>query len=196
VATISYTTPTPPATTYKVLHLRDLDIAGTPAAPTGKLDLTNNMLIWDYEGASPAQAQIRNWIKAGRGAEGGFEPPWNGNGITSSTAALHNSSRTIGYADNGELPLGAYVVFYGHNVDNTTVLVRYTIVGDFNLDGVVDDADVTVLSVTYAPGVPNPYWSLGDADYNGFVDEADSTIIGAFYDPTWDLDEDATEENP
>ena len=87
-------------------------------------------------------------------------------------------------------------MFYGHNVDNTTVLVRYTIVGDFNLDGVVDDNDVTIQGATYAAGVPQAFWSYGDADYNGFVDDDDVTVIGAFYDPTSDLDEDATAQNP
>ena len=98
------------------------------------------------------EAQIRNWISAGRGGPG-LSPTWNGNGITSSTAATRTSSRSVGYADNGSLPLMSYAVFMGQNVDGTSVLVRYTVWGDTNLDGIVDDDDVTVQSAFYAPGV-------------------------------------------
>src|SRR6185503_10534357 len=54
---------------------------------------------------------------------------------------------------------------------------------DANLDGVVNDDDVTIVNATYAPGVPQPSWALGDFDYNGFVDNDDVTLLGAFYDP-------------
>jgi hypothetical protein len=68
-------------------------------------------------------------------------------------------------------------------VDESSVLIRYTRTGDANLDGVVNDDDVTILGASYAPGVPNPNWALGDFDYNGFVDDDDVTLLGAFYDP-------------
>jgi hypothetical protein len=61
--------------------------------------------------------------------------------------------------------------------------VRLTRTGDANLDGVVNDDDVTILGATYAPGVPQPHWALGDFDYNGFVDDDDVTLLGALYDP-------------
>lgn len=194
VATVAFTTPTPPATTYKVLHLRNLTIAGTATQPTGKLDLTNNALILDYTGSSP-EVQIRQWIIAGRGGPG-MNPTWTGNGITSSTAAANPGGRSLGYGDNGSLPLGAYLVFMGQSVDNTTVLVRYTVWGDTNLDGTVNDDDVTVVGASYAPSQANPSWANGDLDYNGFVDDDDVTVIGILYDPLWDIDEDATPQDP
>ena len=63
------------------------------------------------------------------------------------------------------------------------VLARYTRTGDANLDGVVNDDDVTIVGATYAPGVAKPSWALGDFDYNGFVDDDDVTLLGVFYDP-------------
>jgi hypothetical protein len=69
-------------------------------------------------------------------------------------------------------------------VDETSVLIAFTRTGDANLDGVVNDDDVTIVSASYAPGVPQPSWALGDFDYNGFVDDDDVTLLGAFYDPT------------
>jgi hypothetical protein len=89
----------------------------------------------------------------------------------------------LGYADNASLPLGPYTTFHGATVDDTSVLIAYTRTGDANLDGVVNDDDVTIIGATYAPGVPNPHWALGDFDYNGFVDDDDVTLLGAFYDP-------------
>jgi hypothetical protein len=67
-------------------------------------------------------------------------------------------------------------------VDNSTIIARYTVTGDANLDGKVDDDDITILGGFYAPGTPNAHWANGDADYNGFVDDDDVTLFGAFYD--------------
>ena len=47
----------------------------------GKLDLTNNALIWDYVSSSPMDS-IRSLVH-----EGFNSGAWTGNGITSSTAA-------------------------------------------------------------------------------------------------------------
>jgi hypothetical protein len=69
-------------------------------------------------------------------------------------------------------------------VEDNSVLLAVTRTGDANLDGVVDDDDVTVVGASYAPGVANPHWALGDFDYNGFVDDDDVTLLGAFYDPS------------
>jgi hypothetical protein len=162
-----------------------LSIAGG-TTPTATLDLTNNAAVIDYTGANPV-ATIRQQILAGRGGPG-FGAPWTGPGITSSTVATINvtesESRSVAYADNAALPLGPYANFRGQAVDNTSVLLVHTRTGDATLDGVVNDDDVTIISATYAPGVPQPEWALGDFDYNGFVDDDDVTLLGVFYDPS------------
>jgi hypothetical protein len=159
-----------------------LSIAGD-ATPTATLDLANNAAIVDYTGASPVTA-IRAQILAGRGGAG-LGKTWNGQGITSNAAAsAEPESRSLGYAENATLPLGAYANFHGQAVDNTSVLIAFTRTGDANLDGVVNDDDVTILSASYAPGVAGASWATGDFDYNGFVDDDDVTLLGAFYDPS------------
>ncbi|MEX2139475.1 MAG: PEP-CTERM sorting domain-containing protein [Pirellulales bacterium] len=158
-----------------------LSIAGD-AAPTAKLDLANNAAVVNYTGASPA-ATIRQQILTGRGGSG-LGNTWNGLGITSSTAAAAApESRSIGYAENSALPLGPYTNLRGQPVDATSVLMAFTRTGDANLDGIVNDDDVTIVGATYAPGVAQPSWALGDFDYNGFVDDDDVTLLGVFYDP-------------
>jgi hypothetical protein len=158
-----------------------LAIAGGDT-PTATFDITGNAAIVNYTGTSPA-ATIRAQILAGRGGPG-FAVTWTGQGITSSTAATDPVSRSVGYAENSALPLGPYATFRDEAVDETSILMAFTRTGDANLDGMVNDDDVTILGATYAPGVPQPSWALGDFDYNGFVDDDDVTLLGAFYDPS------------
>jgi hypothetical protein len=154
--------------------------------PTAQLDLGNTAIVVDHSVTSPA-ATVRQQIVAGRGGSG-LDANWNGQGITSSAAATVNAtdpeSRSIGYAENGNLPLGPYTDFRGEAVDDTSLLIAFTRTGDANLDGVVNDDDVTIVGATYAPGVAQASWALGDFDYNGFVDDDDVTLLGAFYDPS------------
>jgi hypothetical protein len=61
--------------------------------------------------------------------------------------------------------------------------MSYTRTGDANLDGVVNNDDVTIVGANYAPGFARPRWDLGDFDYNGFVDNDDVTLLGVYYNP-------------
>jgi hypothetical protein len=159
-----------------------LSIAGD-ATPTAKLDLANNAAIVDYTGTSPV-ATIRQQITAGRGGPG-LGKTWNGQGITSNAAAAAAAeSRSVGYAENSALPLGAYTNFRGQTVDNTSVLMAFTRTADANLDGIVNDDDVTIVGASYAPATAGASWATGDFDYNGFVDDDDVTLLGVFYDPS------------
>jgi hypothetical protein len=162
-----------------------LSVAGG-ATPTAKLDVNNNAAIVNYSGTSPL-ATVRSQIVAGRGGPG-FGGTWSGQGITSTAAAAANAteaeSRSVAIVENGALPLGPYTTFAGQPVDNTSLLIAFTRTGDANLDGVVNDDDVTIVGASYAPGVAQASWALGDFDYNGFVDDDDVTLLGVFYDPS------------
>jgi hypothetical protein len=177
----------PNGTAESTSVVRTLEIEGG-AMPSGRLDVTNNSAIVDYSTTSRSpELDIRSLLISGRGGAG-LGKPWNGNGITSSAAATANAtepeSRSVGYAYNGELPLGSYTTFHGQPVDDSSILIAYTRTGDANLDGVVNDDDVTILGAKYAPGVSQLRWAWGDFDYNGFVDDDDVTLLGAFYDPS------------
>ena len=132
--------------------VNSLSIAGG-ASPTGKLDITNNPVVLDYSGASPVSS-VREQIIAGRGGPG-LGKPWNGNGITSSQVqadvATSPNSMSVGYAENSALPLMSYTNFRGQPVDSTAVLIAYTRTGDANLDGVVNDDDVTIVGANLRP---------------------------------------------
>jgi hypothetical protein len=158
-----------------------LAIAGTATAPTAQLDV-NGAVVVDYSGTSPL-ATIRSQILAGRGGVG-LGATWAGQGITSSAAAAAEpEARSVGFAENATMPLGSYTMFHNQPVDDTSILIAHTRTGDANLDGVVNDNDVTIVGATYSPGTPQASWALGDFDYNGFVDDDDVTLLGVFYDP-------------
>jgi VCBS repeat-containing protein len=160
-------------------------------------DIANNALVVDYAGASPLAA-IRQRIISGRGGSG-LGGSWNGTGITSVAVRQTNladpESRSIGYAENASLPLGAYTTFRGVAVDDTSVLIAYTFTADANLDGVVNDADATVLGASYDPTRANAVWALGDFDYNGIVDDSDATLLGVLYQPEGDSPTEQSGEN-
>jgi hypothetical protein len=150
---------------------------------TSTLDITDQALIIDYTGTSPL-ATIRQYIFSGRGGAG-LGATWAGTGIASSTVAdwnaAHPEERSVGYAENSQLPLGAYGTFRNVAVDNTSILIAYTRTGDINLDGVVNDDDVTVIGFFYAPTTPNDRWAQGDIDFDGFVENDDVTLVNAFF---------------
>jgi hypothetical protein len=160
-------------------------ITSLTASPSSTLDIGNGAIVINYGGATPVAA-MRARILAGRGGPG-LGASWTGAGITSSAAAQANATDpeawSVGYAENAALPLGAYASFRGVTVDATSVLIAYTRTGDANLDGLVNDDDVTIVGATYAPATAQAHWALGDFDYNGFVADDDVTLLGVFYQP-------------
>jgi hypothetical protein len=161
-------------------------ITGLSLATGATLDLGNGAIVLDYSGQSPVEL-VREKIISGRTRAGLGEGTWTGTGITSSAAAAANQvnseTRAVGYAENSLLPLGAYTTYRGVPVDDTSLLITFTRTGDANLDGWVNDDDVTILGATYNPFALNPDWAQGDFDYNGRIEDDDVTVIGSFYDP-------------
>jgi hypothetical protein len=122
---------------------------------TGQLDLTNNRLAISYAaGNSPANA-IRSYLVTGynNGA-------WNGPGISSSAAG---GSHALGFADSADGVVSGLAA--------NTVIVKFTRVGDLNLDGVVNFTDLLILAQHY--GQPTSKWDQGDLNYDGMVNFAD-----------------------
>jgi hypothetical protein len=148
------------------------------------LDINVNALMVNYSGDNTETA-IRDKILEGRGGVGIGRGRWTGTGIISGIAAANNAQSpevwSIGYANNGSLPLGAYTTYRGQPLDSTAVVIAFTVTGDANLDGKVDDNDVTIVSSNYNLQAASPNWSRGDFDFNGFVSDDDITLLGAIY---------------
>ncbi|HZZ42829.1 MAG TPA: family 43 glycosylhydrolase [Tepidisphaeraceae bacterium] len=108
------------ATSNSLLSVTSLSIIGG-----GNLDLADDFLIINYTGASPSAA-IRALLLSGHNG---------GAGITSSAA---NLSTEIGYAEASDLGL---TTWDSQTVDSTTLLLKVVPAGDTNLDGRVDADD-------------------------------------------------------
>jgi hypothetical protein len=179
-SSVAYMAPST-APNYRALAVKTLAIS-----TYGVLDVANNGLIIDFEEGNSPEAQVRDWLVAGRGGVGIGEGTWDGWGITSSTAAAMNAapsggeSRSIGYGVNMEMPLGSTSAFLGQTVDLTSVLIRFTITADLDLNGMVNDDDTTVQYAYYGT-TSGGEWLTGDMDYDGDVDDDDVTLLSALY---------------
>ncbi|HEY7118596.1 MAG TPA: dockerin type I domain-containing protein, partial [Tepidisphaeraceae bacterium] len=140
----------------------------------GAVDLGNNQLIVDYDPAAASPiASIRAALESGYA--GGS---WNGPGIASAGIA---AGRSLGYAEAAEALGAAGGNFAGQSVDGSAVLVRYTLTGDANLDGVVDFLDLARLAQSYNVTDGKQQWSSGDNNYDGNVDFLDLAALAQNY---------------
>lgn len=166
------------ATGSKVLAVSELTVNTGAGA---QLDLTDNDMIIHYTTPSPLET-VKSLITSGY--NGGT---WDGPGIITSSAIGQINTYALGYAQNDRLPTFRYSTFSGEPVgrnpndtqDPSAVLVKYTWAGDVNLDGKVDDNDVTVVALFYDRGkVDTHYWFQGDiARYDGKIDDNDITLL-------------------
>lgn len=127
-----------------------IDLAALSISEDGTFDLGNGSLAISYTGQSPLST-ILGYI-----ASAYDHAIWNGPGLTSS-AAQENGASTLGYVDTG-----------------SEVLVKYTWLGDLNLDGVVDSSDLAA----FAPvGTTNATWSQGDLNYDHVINADDYSLF-------------------
>ena len=154
-------------------------IGGVPSAPNGTLDLSNQSLVIDYSGASP-RATVEQLLFSG--SAGGA---WNGPGINSSSAAAAAATpdRTaIGVVEATDLFMSFPGQFAGQSIDSTSVLARYTLAGDGNLDGVVTIQDFSNLAANF--GQAGKRWFLGDFNFSGTVDISDFSLLASNFGKT------------
>ena len=142
---------------------------------SGAVDL-NSRLVLDYTTTSPLSA-IKSEI-----ATGYASGAWNGGGIDSSSAAAvaanhsNNHKTAIGYGEASTLNLTS---FGGQTVDSTSILMRYTLAGDANLDGTVNVVDFNMLAAGY--NKTGQLWTGGDFNYDGKVNAEDFDAIATNY---------------
>ncbi|MGD0770050.1 MAG: autotransporter-associated beta strand repeat-containing protein [Tepidisphaeraceae bacterium] len=148
-----------PAATSSV-EITSLSITGN-----GQLDVNNNHIIITY-GSSDPLSTIAGYIKSGYNGGG-----WNGPGIISTAAqTLTNGLKYgLGYADGADGKVSGLV--------SGQIEVAYTLLGDANLDGIVNAADFTILAANFNQPVTG--WDQGDFNYDGIVNAADFTDLAA-----------------
>lgn len=141
----------------------------------GHVDLGQNDLVVSSTGTSSV-GTIRGQITSGY-ANGA----WNGFGLMSSAAGLSGGIvRALGYADNAVLGLTS---FGDQSVDSTSVLVRYTVAGDADLNGTVNSLDFNRLAGGYGI-TSNAYWMEGDFNYDQKVNTLDFNLLAGGFNQT------------
>jgi autotransporter-associated beta strand protein len=152
-----------------------LKINGT-LTNTGSIDISGGAVI-NYSGATPATS-VRDQILAA--FNGGAWTGGQGIGSSAATANVNSGHRTaIGFAEASDLGVGS---FMNVSVDGTSLLIRYTLAGDSNLDGAVDLTDFTYLAASFNGS--NKLWNAGDFDYSGIVDLTDFTFLASNFNVT------------
>jgi hypothetical protein len=103
---------------------------------------------------------------------------WNQRGLTSSVARANSAAYGLGYAEASVLGVTS---FDGITLGENAVLVKYTLLGDANLDGTVNFNDFSILQNHYGQAGG---WSSGDFNYDGTVNFNDFSILQNNYGST------------
>jgi hypothetical protein len=120
----------------------------------GGADIQAGSLVFDYAGASDPAATIASLLTAS--CNGGL---WDIGQFRDSTASA--TGLTLGWSDDAS---------------SNHVKVTATYAGDFNLDGVVDNADQ---AIWFANAFTGTTWQQGDANYDGVIDGLDRDLWSA-----------------
>lgn len=138
---------------------------GTLAIPSltfqsgANLDLGETDLIDNYTGTDPYTtilAAMKSAYDSGK---------WDLTGIYSSALA---TGTALGIYDNSNNTKSS---FDGISVDSTTVVIKYTWLGDANCDGLVNSTDLSAISAS------GTTWQTGDFNYDGKVNADDYALF-------------------
>ncbi len=136
-----------------VIEVDNLSVGGT-------VDITKNELLVNYSNGGDPMSTVYAELKSGYN-----NGTWNGSGIISSAAqTLHNGLHYgVGWAD------GANHIVAG--LSSGLIEVKYTLLGDANLDGTVNGSDFSILAANFGLGVTN--WDQGNFLFSNSVNGSD-----------------------
>jgi subtilase family serine protease len=164
--------------TIQNVRMLVIGVSSATTAPTfnigaGTLDLTDNdMAILYGTGTSPLSTVSAD-IKAAYDNK-----LWDKPGLTSSIAKTMPTVTALGYGEASTLGDTFFDSLY---LGGNAVLVKYTLVGDANLDGTVNFNDFSILQNNY--GLSSS-WTGGDFNYDGVTNFNDFSLLQNNYDQT------------
>jgi hypothetical protein len=130
----------------------------------GTLDIGYYSIDINYGTGTDPISNIASDIKSG--FNGGN---WNGTGIISSPAS-QNHNYAVGYADSADPGNPA-------NLPAGEIEIKYTLLGDANLDGSVNGADFSIVASHFGKGVTA--WDEGNFNYSAAVNGSDFSAMAA-----------------
>jgi hypothetical protein len=163
--------------------------------PRGTLDVKNNDVVVKADSTTKDEVYswIFGWIGGGmNGVDTNYITNWNGYGIVSTSARAFNVTNgfdlhSVGSITNEDLDTvtgvsgSAYSTFSGKTVAPEYVLVKYSYVGDTNLDGQVTFDDYAAADAAFEGLIDNMGWITGDVDYDGDIDNDDFALIDSAF---------------
>ncbi|MGB7159079.1 MAG: autotransporter-associated beta strand repeat-containing protein [Tepidisphaeraceae bacterium] len=173
-----------------------LDVGALTIAATAKVDLNDAGLVRRNGGSGAtgqsSTQQLTAQVKAGLENGGNFD--WLGNGISSTKANADNTTAGsvlygLGIVQNNlasaNTPDGTttdqsagneiYTSFEGRSVALNDTLIKFTYMGDADVDGSVTTTDYALIDNGYAFDLAG--WINGDFDYSGAIDTTDYALI-------------------
>jgi len=165
---------------------------------SSKLDLNDNDLIV-HTGSSDANganeyATVEGLAALGRnpasGAVGNPDGQWNGDGLSSSAANAADAAdgyEKIGLAVviNSTLaePVSSWQVgSFNETLGANDIIVKYTYLGDYNLEGAVNADDAGILQIEYDNGKSKTHtWATGSSMGNGLADANEAGLFQIQY---------------
>ena len=133
----------------------------------GKLNIANNHMFINYGSGPDPISSVASMLASGYA--GGA---WNGAGIdTTAPLVVGGLTYGIGYAD------GADPQHLATGLASGTIEVAYALLGDADLNGIVNGIDFGILAANFNKGITG--WDEGDFDYNNIVNGLDFGDLAA-----------------
>ena len=153
-----------------VLHTSALSVTGQAL-----LDLADNAMILQAPSPFTRDSALSHTTSRIASARNAPADRWAGPGITTQSATL-DSLTTLGVIPN-LAPSGAplYDTFLGHPVNANSVLIRFTLEGDADLDGRLTISDF--FAADSGRALRQSTFARGDFDYSGGPPTADDLML-------------------
>jgi hypothetical protein len=137
-----------------------------------QVDIANHQLFIDYGSGSDPIATIQSYLQSGYN-----NGNWNGPGIVSSQIPIANANSNapqygIGFSDGADTINGHSIV---SGLSSGEIEVKYTLLGDANLDGTVNGADFSILAANFGQGYTN--WDQGNFLFTPAINGADFSAL-------------------
>jgi hypothetical protein len=142
----------------------------------GTLDVARGYAVFDY--ASSETSPLASLVAAiNSGRAGGT---WTGTGIVSALARTSGGAVSVAAVEASRLAVTNAALYANLNLDQTAVVVRVALMGDANLDGVVNFVDLLTLASNYNQSLPAG-WGAADYNTDGVVNFVDLLSLAANY---------------
>ncbi len=132
----------------------------------GTLDLSDNEMFITYGSGSDPMSVIYSYLQSGYN-----NGNWNGPGIISTSA--HTPTNGLNYGLGFSDGIDGIV----SGLSSGQIEIRYTLLGDANLDGTVNGSDFSILSANFGLGYTN--WDQGNFLFGSSVNGSDFSALSA-----------------